>query len=496
MNLADALEHHARARPDHAALEQGERIILHGELRDLVRRSATCLLSLGLAPGDVVGVALRDHLDHLVIMYALARAGLAMLPMDWRWSHGEKQRVASHFGAKLVLVEPGEAIADVACAAVDAEWLEAVGRSPLDASFVSDGNDALLLSLSSGTTGRPKGPMITHQQLLSRFWTHWINLGLNGRDRYLSATPVYFGGGRSFCMSVLFSGGTVIQFPPPWEPESLVAEVERRRATSMFLVPTMLRRLLALPDRTLTGLKPLRLLISSGSALEPEERRAIRSRLCANFCEYYASTEGGGISITTPEDQEQRPDSVGRAIFGVEIEIVDSAHRPLPRGDVGHLRYRGPGCATGFYRDPGASAEAFRDGWFYPGDLACLDQAGYVFLRGRAKDMIIRGGINIYPAEIEAVLAAHPAVTDAAVVGIPSTEYGEQVAAFVCVSGSVTDDELLQWCRARLAPYKMPSLLTRMAQMPRNSAGKVVKSELARPTAAALVPSSDPRSPS
>ena len=480
MNLADALEHHARARPDHVALEQGERVIAHGEMRDLVRRSATHLLTLGLAPGDVVGVALRDHLDHLVIMYALARAGLAMLPMDWRWSRGEKERVAIHFGAKLALIEAGETIADTRCLAVDTAWHDAVAQASLDRDFSSCAEDALLLSLSSGTTGRPKGPMITHGQLLGRFWTHWINLGLNSRDRYLSATPVYFGGGRSFCMSVLFSGGTVIQFPPPWEPESLVAEVERRRATSMFLVPTMLRRLLALPDRTLTGLKPLRLLISSGSALEPEERRAIRERLCANFCEYYASTEGGGISLTTPADQDRCPSSVGRAIFGVEIEIVDDAHRPVPHGQEGHLRYRGPGCATGFHRDPESSSEAFRDGWFYPGDLACLDEAGYVFLRGRAKDMIIRGGINIHPAEIEAVLVSHPDIAEAAVLGVPSPERGEEVAAFVCLRTDRSDEEILGWCRSRLAPYKVPAVLRRIGEMPRNSAGKVIKSELAR----------------
>lgn len=480
MNLADALEHHARARPDHIALEQGERSITHGELRSLVRRTASHLLDLGLAPGEVIGVALHDHLDHLIVLYALARARLVMLPLDWRWTSGEKQRIARHFGAKLALVEPGDAIPQTQCLAVDFPWRQAASRAPQEREFVSCDDDPLLLSLSSGTTGRPKGPMLTHRHFLKRFRTHWINLELNSRDRYLSATPLYFGGARTFCMSVLFSGGTVIQFPPPWAPEALVAEVEHRRATSLFLVPTLLRRLLALPDRTLVRLRSLRLLLSSGSSLGIEERREIRARLCPNFCEYYASTEGGGISLNTPADQERHPDSVGRPIFGVEVEIVGDDHRPLPHGEVGRLRYRGPGCATGFFLDPESSSEAFRDGWFYPGDLACVNEAGFIFLRGRAKDVIIRGGINIYAAEIEAVLMAHPGITDAAVVGLPSPELGEEVAAFVTTRAGLRDAEILEWCRARLAPYKVPALLRRAAEMPRNSAGKIRKTELAR----------------
>ncbi|MCC6474379.1 MAG: AMP-binding protein, partial [Burkholderiales bacterium] len=432
MNLADALEHHARARPDQDALVQGERSISHRELRCLVRRAASHLRSLRLDAGEVVGVALRDHLEHLVLLYALARARLVMLPIDWRWTPGERERAARHFGARLTLVEPGAEIPGIGCIAVDSAWHRAVQQASEDGEFESRGDDPLLLCLSSGTTGRPKGPMLTHGQFLRRFWTHWIDLGLGSRDRYLSATPVYFGGGRSFCMSVLFAGGTVIQFPPPWEPQALVAEVERRRATSLFLVPTLLRRLLALPDSRLAGLASLRLLLSSGSALGAGERREIRARLCANFCEYYASTEGGGISLNTPQDQERHPESVGRAIFGVEVEIAGEDHRALPHGQVGRLRYRGPGCASAFYRDAQASAEAFHAGWFYPGDLACRDEDGFILLRGRAGDMIIRGGINIYPAEIEAVLMAHPDVTDAAVLGVPSTEFGEQVAALVC----------------------------------------------------------------
>ena len=182
--------------------------------------------------------------------------------------------------------------------------------------------------------------------------------------------------------------------------------------------------------------------------------------------------------MLSPDDQERRGESVGRPVFGVDVEIVDTSDRPLPPGQVGVLRYRGPGVATGYYKDPEASREAFRDGWFYPGDLAERDEEGFIFLRGRAKDMIIRGGINIYPAEIETTLMAHPDVAEAVVVGWPSREFGEEVAAFVRVRRPVEEEELLEWCKARLAPYKRPKQIFQREDFPRNSAGKVVKAEL------------------
>ena len=479
LNLAEALESHARNQPDKPAIVEGGTSLDYRGLFAQVTAIALALAARPLPPHAVVGLALRDTGLHLVLLYALARAGLVILPMDCRWTATEKENVARHFGAALVLCEPGEALApDIPVEVVDAAWLADARRPRAPRRFESDGNAPLLLSLSSGTTGRPKGPLIQHRHFLRRFMTHWINLGLNGRHRYLSATPLYFGGGRTFAMSVLFSGGTVILNPPPYPPAGLVAAVAAARATSLFLVPTTLRRLLELDDGVLAPLRGLSLLISSGAPLAPAERRAIVGRLCPNFFEYYASTEGGGVSLLAPEDIEAYPDSVGRPIFAVDVEVVDDADAPLPPGAVGRLRYRGPGVAEGYHRDPEASREAFRDGWFYPGDLAQTDARGYIFLRGRAKDIILRGGVNIHPAEIEAALTAHPAVAEAAVAPIASPELGEEIAAFVQLRAPVEAAELVAWCRARLAPYKLPKLIRFVAAMPRNSAGKVLKAAL------------------
>ncbi|SFK50474.1 class I adenylate-forming enzyme family protein [Falsiroseomonas stagni] len=486
MNIADALAHHVTARPDQAALVAGDRVVLYRDLDGLVRRWAAHLTALGLQQGEVVGIALRDSMEHMLALWGAARMGAVALPLDWRWTTGEQQAVALRFRARLVLVEPGAApLEGLRCVPVDEGFAAAVESAPADLPFPTGrdcGGMPLLMSLSSGTTGRPKGPVVTHEQFIRRFWTHWIDLGLNSREVYVSATPLYFGGGRTFPMSLMFSGGTAVLFPPPYKPQELAAEIEKRQATSAFLVPTLLRRLLDLSDEAAAPLRKMRLLLSSGAPLHPWERKAIRDRLCAGFHEYYASTEGGGISLLRPEDIDGHEASVGRAVFGVEIAIFDEAMNRLGAGEVGRIGYRGPGVASGFFEDPEADAEVFHEGWFLPGDLASVDASGYVTLKGRKKDMIIRGGVNIYPPEIESVLLSDPRIAEAAVVGFPSASMGEEIAAFVVPRpGEAPSAESLEaLCRARLAPYKVPKRIELIADLPRNSSGKTVKAELAK----------------
>jgi acyl-CoA synthetase (AMP-forming)/AMP-acid ligase II len=477
MNLIEALDFNAWSRPEHPAVIEGDAQLTYAQLSARIRSAQARLESLGIGQGQLVGVCLKDSTAHLVVIHALARAGMVMLPMDCRWSRSEQERLVSHFRPQAVVVEDEADTLDaarcIAVAVIDCPEAHPHGPEPALADDLP-----LLLSLSSGTTGRPKGPCITHGQMLRRFWTHWINLGLNSRARYVSATPLYFGGGRTFAMSVLFSGGTVILFPPPFDAAALCMAVERYEATSAFLVPTQLRRLLDLGPDAARRLQRLDPLISSGAPLYPDEREAIRRNVCPNLYEYYASTEGGGITLSAPADQALFPDSVGRAVFAVEIQIVDENHDLVPPGTIGRLRYRGPGVASGYYEDDAASSEAFRDGWFYPGDLAEKNEAGYVFIRGRTKDVIIRGGVNIHAAEVEAVLCGHPAVAESAVVGRPSQVLGEEVAAFVVLKAAVEANALATWCRARLAPYKVPRDFIRVDALPKNSAGKVRKAEL------------------
>ena len=296
----------------------------------------------------------------------------------------------------------------------------------------------------------------------SRWVTQFVSLGFTEHDRYLSATPLYFGGGRSFTMS--------------------------SRATTTLLVPTILRRLLAegRGDGEHDGqlFPDLRLLLCTGAILHEDERREVMRCLCPSFINYYGSTEGGGVSILSPEHGPEAAGSVGQAVFNARVQIVDEAHEPVEAGEIGRIRHRGPGVASGFFNDPEADKEAYHDGWFYPGDLGRLDPHGYLFLAGGSKELIIRGGANIYPAEIEAVLLSHPGVTDAAVIGWPSPEMGEEIAAFVTGDGAL--DELMAHCREKLASYKCPKQLFALDSLPKSQRGQVWKLDLK-----ALLPAGD-----
>lgn len=483
MLIDEPLKHHARARGSHPALVSGEREVTYAELDALVDRAAAGLAESGVRAGHPVAVALRDGIEYVVVMFALARLGAPMLPVDWRWTRQEQEHVLDHFQPKLLLADPSHEPISMPRVVVEEGW--SAGLAPAgDVPVFPTCDGPLLFSLSSGTTGRPKGPQLSHSQMLARFKVHWINFGFNSQDRYVCATPMYYGGGRAFVMSTIHAGGTVVMFCPPYTPEALCAEVERTRATATFLVPTLLRRLLTLDDETLAPMRGMRMVLSSGGALHPSERHVMRTRVCPGFVQYYASTEGGGITFLTTEDGTEYDDSVGRPVFEVDVQCVDRQDVPVRSGEIGRIRYRGPAVATGFYNDPEASKAAFRDGWYYPGDLGYFDDGGFLYLKGRDKDVIIRGGINIYPADIEDVLLSHPAVSDVAVVGAPSVEFNEEVVAFVVLSGEATSTELTTYASERLARYKWPHDVVIVDDLPRNPSGKVVKSVLVEQLAA------------
>lgn len=475
MALAEVFRLHARLRGRKPAVREGRRTIDFAAFDRMLDSAAHALHGAGVRRGDIVGVALKDRAEHLALLFALARVGAIVLPMDWRWTQGERQAVTGRYAPRFVLAEEAPADAPAGWIVPPADWFAGTPAAYADPEVGRD--TPFVLSLSSGTTGVPKGPCVTQQQFENRFMAYWINLTMNAHDRFVLATPLYHGGGRGFAMAALFCGSTVCLFPPPYTPRELVNHVAAEQGTSIFLVPTLLRRLL---DEEVEGLAfpTLRKLICSGSALYREERHAVRERLTPHLYEIYSSTEGGACTILGPEDLARAPDSVGRAAFRVDLEVVDEQHRPLPAGAVGRLRYRSPASPSGYFI--GDSSEAFRDGWFYPGDLASLDVEGYLHLRGRVKDMVIRGGVNIFPGDVEKVLLECPAVSDAVVIGAPSREMGEELAAFVVASAPLTADELAAFCQGRLAPYKIPRIIRFVDALPRNSSGKVIKADLAK----------------
>ncbi|MGA9867522.1 MAG: AMP-binding protein [Acetobacteraceae bacterium] len=469
--IADLLRLHARTRPHHEAVVSPAANIDYRALDRMVDGLCHRLHAAGVRAGALVGLSLPDDLRHLVSLLAVIRLGAVILPLDRRWSRAERLDVAARFDASFVLSDEADG---------PANWMHLADAVPpaSTASFAASDVELdapMVLSLSSGTTGVPKGPRLTHRQLISRFMVYWIDIGLGSRDRFAVATPLFFGGGRAFALSMIYAGGTICLFPPPFEPAELRAFVAASGATAMFLVPTQLRRLLAEPPGTL-AFPGLRALISSGSVLFGSEAEAVIRRLSPELYQYYASTEAGGVTLLTPNELRARPGSVGRPCFGVQVEVVDEADRPVPPGTLGRLRYRSPASPVAYH--VGEAAGAFRDGFFYPGDLARFDAEGFLTLQGRAKDMIIRGGVNIHPSDIEQVLLDLPQVCEAAVTGVPSAELGEEVAAFIVAAGQLTAAEVRAACAARLARYKVPKTVVFLDALPKNSAGKIVKSAL------------------
>ncbi len=487
MNLAHMLANHAARRPDRPAVVHAGGVLSHAEYADHVDRWATQLADRGVGAGDIVGLDLKDTVEQVIALYAIARLGAVILPMDWRWTAAEKRRIADFFAARLVLCEADDAILDAGIAAaiaiVDDRWLADVASADGGRESAPVIDPPLVLSLSSGTTGVPKGPMITHEQMLARFMIYFVTLGFDERTRFLCAAPLYFGGSRGYTMCALYVGATVVMFPQPYGADALVAAAERDAASHLFLVPTVLRRLLEVPGGSAEAplLGGLDCLFSTGAALHSEERAELLARVCPNYVNFYGSTDGGGCTALLPDDPPVASASVGRPVFSASLEIVDDDDAVLAPGAVGRIRYRHPGTATSYYNNPEESRNAFRDGWYYPGDLGWTDEAGFLFLAGRAKDMIIRGGVNIYPAEIEHVLALHAGVGEVAVVGRPSREYGEEIAAFVVPRDSAhpPDEETLRGhCQAGLAPYKVPREFHVIDELPRSGVGKVLKTEL------------------
>jgi acyl-CoA synthetase (AMP-forming)/AMP-acid ligase II len=491
MNLAGLLRDNAARWPDKVAVDAPEGLHTYAAVWARTQALMQWLQAQGVRPGQRVAGALRDTTDHLLLHFAVAGLGAVWVPLDHRWSAAEKAAAITAFAAKHVIeVDPPARLPALAAgASTDTASLE----MPLTADLpLAIGDDRpWLISLSSGSTGRPKGALVTHSQMHERFISQWKTLGFSAADRFALVSPLCFGAGRSFGMAFLVVGGTVVLRPPPLSPEQLVAAINTSASTAVFLVPTLMRRLLALPGEG--QLFPgLRRLLVSGEPFFASEVAQFRARLTENLIGYYASSEGGGISVLQPEEFLTHPDSVGRASHGVELELVDDDGRVVAVGETGLVRYRGPGCARDFLDENGQPAASDAAGWFMPGDLGTCDADGYLRLVGRAKDMILRAGVNVYPAEVERVLREHAAVADVGVVGEPSASHGEQVVAFVALQSAAdgalavdgkgavacSAEQLLVHCRERLAPYKVPARIVFMPVLPKAGMGKTDKKAL------------------
>lgn len=470
----DWLKSRVQASPDQTALLMGDRQWSYAELNRLVNGCCARLAALGVQPGDFVGVRLPDAPLYVCLIHALARLGAVLVPLNTRLTLAEWQWQAAHVGCRLVLCEPEMAAAagqDFRLAPVDETWLDVESAvwegQPLGLSRVQ------AVVFTSGTSGRPKGAMLTFSNHFYSALASVYRVGVLPDDLWLSCLPLYHVGGLAVIWrSCLY--GTAVDLHPKFDLTAVNDSLNHKPISLISLVPTMLARLL---DSRQTWPETLRLALIGGAAAPPD---LLARALAAGVpvATTYGLTEAASqVATMRPEDVRRKPGSVGRPLLFTTVRIVDADGRDLPPDEIGEIVVSGPTVMVGY-----AGEEALTDNTFHTGDMGYLDVDGDLWVVQRRSDLIVTGGENVYPAEVEAALKSHTAVTAACVVGLPDAEWGQVVAAAVVVKEgtAVTAAELTQFCRERLAGYKLPRQITFVPDLPLTASGKIARQEVAQ----------------
>jgi len=492
MNLATAFAKCAQQHAQQTAIFWGDREISHAELLAQSQNVADYLQSrLGVKPGDRVGLWLKNCPEFISSVFGVLQAGAVVVPINNFLKPAEVAFILKDSGAKEVISDASLAEAQAQVAGLlpglkilSAEEIANRPASVADLKPAERGEaDLAALLYTSGTTGHPKGAMLTHGNFLHNVASCVEVLGIRDDDRVVVALPQF----HSFMFTVgtllpCLTGCGIVLIKTLNPFKSLLEEIARQRGTILPSVPAFYRAVLAVPE---FGKLPLRLCISGGAPLPSEVFNKFTQMFSFPLREGYGPTESSPVATVNPIYGENRPGSVGKPIPNVELSIRDEHGGELPAGATGEICIRGGNVMLGYWNQPEETKKVFRDGWLLTGDVGHRDTDAYYYITDRKKDMLIVNGINVYPREIEEVIYHFPGVKEAAVIGVPDARRGEQPVAFVAAAEGQTIDEkaLLQFIRGQLADYKMPKQIIMLPVLPKNATGKILKTELRKQAA-------------
>src|SRR5215469_11857917 len=487
-NLFALLEQATADHPDHDAVRMDDLVLTYAELCDAAGRMSTLLAAHGVEPGDRVGIMLPNVPAFPIAFYGALAAGAIVVPMNPLLKSREVGYYLSDSGARVVLAWH-TAAAEAAKGATDA-GAEAIGIETPDMTGLLDGHaaaqersaradddDAVIL-YTSGTTGRPKGAELTHAGLVRNAELTARTLLKNKPDDVMmGCLPLFHVFGLTCALNATIIGGGTLTLLPRFDPAKALEIIERDRVTIFEGVPTMYAAMLHLPSADAAQTATLRVCVSGGASLPVEILRGFEDKFGCIILEGYGLSETSPVASFNHPDKVRKPGSVGTPVEGVELRLVGNDGAAVPAGEVGEIAIRGHNVMKGYWGRPEATAEAIPDGWFRTGDLARVDEDGYYFIVDRKKELIIRGGYNVYPREIEEVLHEHPAVAEAAVIGIPHDSLGEEVGAAVALKpgAAATPEELRAFAKERVAAYKYPRHVWLVTALPKGPTGKILR---------------------
>ena len=496
MDLSDLIERNAAFTPDKPALRFAREAISYTELAARIAAAARALREeFGVRRGDRVAILSANRPDYLVLLYACARLGAMLVPLNWRLAVPELRFILENAGAQLLLVESGfDAVVALAAGDTRTVWLDhaPAGGDMLEAA-IGGGGDArestadwdtpLLIVYTSGTTGRPKGAVLTQRALLANAMMSQHMHDLRSDDHVLTVLPFFHVGGLNIQTTPALQLGATVSIHARFHPEATLRAIASDRPTLTVLVPATIQALLEHPLWAETDLSCLRA-ISTGSTIVPQTLVDAVTARGVPLLQVYGSTETCPIAVYTRLGGDvSRAGSTGLPGLLCEARVAGEDGVELPTGEAGEIVVRGPNVLTEYWRDPEATAESLRDGWFHTGDIASRDADGHFYVHDRKKNMIKSGGESVYPAEIERVLLLHPAVAEAAVIGQPDPHWQEVPVAFVVCRSEVTAAVLRDFLAAQLARFKLPRAFTFVDTLPRNALGKVQHFRLKEMTA-------------